>query len=60
MAAEFGLSEYQDSDLDAIFSLLLGLRVAAGDFDAVRPAGAGQAAPAAVPPGASPDEPAGR
>jgi len=60
MAAEFGLSEYQDTDLDAIFSLLHGLRVAAGDFDAVRPAGAGQAAPAAVQPGASPDEPAGR
>jgi hypothetical protein len=32
MAAEFGLSEYQGGDLDAIFSLLLGLRVAAGDF----------------------------
>ena len=60
MAAEFGLGEYQDDDLDAIFSLLRGLRVVAGDFDDVRPAGAGQAAPAAVPPGASPEEPAGR
>jgi len=60
MAAEFGLGEYQDDDLDAIFSLLRGLRVVAGDFDDVRPAGAGQAAPAAVPPGACPEEPAGR
>jgi DNA-binding MarR family transcriptional regulator len=59
MAAEFGLGEYQDDDLDAIFSLLRGLRVVAGDFDDVRPAGASQAAPAAVPPGASPEEPAG-
>jgi hypothetical protein len=54
MDAEFGLGEYQDNDLDAIFSLLRGLRVVAGDFDDVRPAGAGQAAPAAVPPGRQP------
>jgi DNA-binding MarR family transcriptional regulator len=33
MDAEFGLGEYQDNDLDAIFSLLRGLRVVAGDFD---------------------------
>ena len=41
MDAEFGLGEYQDNDLDSIFSLLRGLRVVAGDFDDLRPAGAG-------------------
>jgi len=60
MAAEFGLSEYQDGDLDEIFSLLRGLRVVAGDFDDQRLAGTGPAAPAPVQPGAGPEEPAGR
>jgi DNA-binding MarR family transcriptional regulator len=32
MAAEFGLSDYQPAQLDAMFELLEKLRVAAGDF----------------------------
>ncbi len=32
MSAEFGLSGYQDGDLDVMFDLLENLRVAAGDF----------------------------
>ena len=57
MAAEFGLAEYADSDLDAIFSLLRGLRVVAGDFEDVRPAGAGPAAPAPRPGAGQKDPP---
>jgi DNA-binding MarR family transcriptional regulator len=59
MAAEFGLSEYEEKDLDALFGLLRSLRVSAGDFDDQRLAGAGPAAPQAVPPGARQDDPAG-
>jgi len=32
MKAEFGLAGYGDAQLDALFSMLRGLRVAAGDF----------------------------
>lgn len=32
MAASFGLSDYDDAELDAMFGLLRNLRVAAGDF----------------------------
>jgi DNA-binding MarR family transcriptional regulator len=60
MAAEFGLGEYQDDDLDAMFGLFRALRVAAGDFDDARTAGAGPATPAAVPPGAGQEEPGAR
>ena len=60
MDAEFGLGEYQDNDLDAIFSLLRGLRVVAGDFDDLRPAGAGQAARLQSRRAPVPEEPAGR
>jgi DNA-binding MarR family transcriptional regulator len=45
MAARFGMADYAEPELDEIFSLLLGLRVAAGDF---RPRPAAQARPAAT------------
>jgi DNA-binding MarR family transcriptional regulator len=44
MAAEFGMAGYGGGDLDQLFSLLRGLRVAAGDF-AAQPA-TGPATPA--------------
>jgi DNA-binding MarR family transcriptional regulator len=32
MAADFGLAGYSEADRDALFTLLRGLRVSAGDF----------------------------
>src|SRR5579863_6848591 len=34
MAAEFGMGEYSEPDREALFSLLRGLRLSAGDFTA--------------------------
>ena len=59
MAAEFGLGEYAETDLDAIFGLLRSLRVTAGDFDDQRLAAARSASPRVTPPGTSKDDPAG-
>jgi DNA-binding MarR family transcriptional regulator len=48
MAADFGLAGYADGQLDEIFALLRGLRLAAGDFTADTPAAAPRT-PAAAP-----------
>jgi DNA-binding MarR family transcriptional regulator len=50
MAAEFGLGEYSQAELAEMFSLLRGLRVAAGDFAAPPPAASAPVAPAPVAP----------
>jgi DNA-binding MarR family transcriptional regulator len=61
MAAEFGLGEYSETDLDEMFSLLRGLRVAAGDFDGVRTTPARPGSPAAgLPPGPASPAPGAR
>jgi DNA-binding MarR family transcriptional regulator len=52
MAAEFGVGGYAEPELNEIFGLLRGLRVAAGDFAEPDPAGQG-------PPAAPGDPPAG-
>ncbi len=61
MAAEFGLGEYPEADLDEMFSLLRGLRVTAGDFDGLRNPPASPGSPAAeLPPGPASPEPGSR
>jgi DNA-binding MarR family transcriptional regulator len=47
MAAEFGVGGYDTAQLDDIFGLLRGLRVAAGDFAETEPAAPVQPEPAA-------------
>ncbi|HEV2450897.1 MAG TPA: MarR family transcriptional regulator [Streptosporangiaceae bacterium] len=49
MSAGFGMSGYDSGQLAEIFDLLRGLRLAAGDFTAVRPPEAGVSPPSAAP-----------